>query len=177
MLKPSFLSNEYLVSDKGYILRKDGKSKLKGFPNHRGYLIYHLMVNGKNIAIAGHTLVARAFCDGYKEGFEVNHKNGIKNDNRAKNLEWVTRSENTLHAYHVLRHAKPVNMKKVSCYDVITKRIIKTYNSSVETARELKISPSIISFIARGMNTKGKIVKNFVYRGYLWKYGNDEHYS
>lgn len=49
-----------------------------------------------------HRLVAMAFCEGYAPDLCVNHKNGVRGDNRAENLEWVTLSENIKHAYRVL---------------------------------------------------------------------------
>lgn len=51
--------------------------------------------NTKNI----HRLVWEAFHGAIPPGFEVNHRNGDKTDNRLENLELVTRSENMAHAY------------------------------------------------------------------------------
>lgn len=46
-----------------------------------------------------HRLVAKAFIPNPKDKVYINHKNGIKDDNRIGNLEWVTASENDLHAF------------------------------------------------------------------------------
>lgn len=45
-----------------------------------------------------HRLVASAFVDGYREGYQVNHIDGNKDNNCADNLEWVSGSENIIHA-------------------------------------------------------------------------------
>lgn len=46
-----------------------------------------------------HSLVWSVFVGPVPDGFELNHKNGRKTDNRLVNLEVVTRSENIKHAY------------------------------------------------------------------------------
>jgi hypothetical protein len=48
-----------------------------------------------------HQLVAEAFLGRCPDGQEVNHKNGVKTDNHASNLEYVTRSENAKHAFRI----------------------------------------------------------------------------
>ena len=64
-----------------------------------GYLRASIYISGKQRYFMVHRLVASAFIPNPNEKPEVNHKNGVKDDNRLENLEWVTTSENQKHAY------------------------------------------------------------------------------
>jgi len=44
-------------------------------------------------------VVAITWCDGYKEGLTVNHKDGNPINNRADNLEWITLADNIRHGF------------------------------------------------------------------------------
>jgi hypothetical protein len=46
-----------------------------------------------------HRIVAEAFLGPCPHKWEVDHKNGIKTDNRVENLEYVTSSENTRRSF------------------------------------------------------------------------------
>ena len=96
----------YMVSDQGRLIAvpTDGRDGVTMAPRiSNGYIKATLSRNGEPESVGMHRLVARAFCPGYRAGLEVNHKNGDKADNRAENLEWVTRSENELHKSRVLK--------------------------------------------------------------------------
>jgi hypothetical protein len=71
---------------------------LRSFPTLRGYLSLTIYKNGERITRSVHRLVAEAFLGGPHPGFDVNHIDGDKTNNRIENLEWCTREENVQHA-------------------------------------------------------------------------------
>ena len=87
---------------KGMIL-KNSMNKGKGYlrvslsDGHHNYTHYEV-----------HRLVALHFVPGYKEGLCVNHKNEIKTDNRAENLEWCTYQYNLNYSDIIAWKRKPV---------------------------------------------------------------------
>lgn len=68
-----------------------------------GYLFTVVWTDGVKGYMPVHRAVAIAFHGPIPMGMEVNHKNGIRTDNRLANLEVVTHQQNMAHAFYVLQ--------------------------------------------------------------------------
>jgi hypothetical protein len=84
------------VSNMGRIQNRHGKIRKTNVANN-GY--ERVGFHGGQTTIAVHRLVARAFCEGYEDHLQVNHKDGNKLNNTAQNLEWISGSKNCKHAF------------------------------------------------------------------------------
>jgi hypothetical protein len=92
----------YSISSEGQIYREGSTNPLAQVENKvTGYLTCSLWKENKGYSVYPHILCATYYVanpDPLNKKW-VNHKNGDKTDPSSGNLEWVTRSENMLHAY------------------------------------------------------------------------------
>jgi hypothetical protein len=97
-------SGEVCGVDRFIKSKKSGSRKMKGktikpFICHNGYPKVNLSLKGSVRSFFVHRLVAEAFIGSKPDGdFQVNHKDGIKTNNNVENLEWISRSDNQIHA-------------------------------------------------------------------------------
>ena len=122
------------------IIGKNGNSyirkgqMLKPSPNNnkKGYLKVSLSDGNRNYThIEMQRLVALHFCEGYKPGLVVNHKDECVTNNRADNLEWCTYQYNLTYSDHVAWKRKPVYQ-----YD-LDGNFIKKFECGIQAEREL----------------------------------------
>jgi len=110
---------DYIITSEGKVISmKSGNRKiLKPAPNHAGYLIVNFYNEGIQKGYSVHRLVAENLIpNNTPEKNQVNHINGIRNDNRIENLEWCTASENIRHSFDILKR-KPTGEKHIICID------------------------------------------------------------
>lgn len=172
----------YMVSNIGRVKSLDRyidhpitkKTLLKGVMreidiNSDGYPLIRLCKNGMSVSRSVHRYVAEAFIPNPLNLPEVNHKNGVKTDNSVENLEWVTRSENQLHAYATGLKKPPTTnhtvCRGITATSLYDPTVIVNYNSINEVVGAGFSRICVYASISKRIRW---------HKGFVWSYSNAE---
>lgn len=145
----------YYISSLGRFKNKKGVIMKDYKPHHSGYI--YVRVNIKKYSL--HRLVALSFLENKENKPFVNHIDGNKINNNLNNLEWVTCSENNLHAHKV--GLSKGHKRKISQHDLEMNKI-QSFNTIKEASIQLDICySSIKAVLYKKQNTAG---------GFIFKY-------
>lgn len=127
----------YYVNSYGRVWSDKGKGRwLKPAPNSQGYLCVVLCRDGNTFTKRIHRLVAEAFVpnDDPETKDTVDHKDNDKLNNRADNLQWMSRGDN----------ARKGNQKPLMLFDTIS-GTVEQFDSQIDAAAFLGCSQPMMS--------------------------------
>ena len=87
------LDGNYEITADGKLFSIRSKKYLKPAKDKYGYLAFTVSINNARSTLKAHRLVAQAFIPNPLNKPTVNHRNGVRTDNRVENLEWATHKE------------------------------------------------------------------------------------
>ena len=139
----------YMCNKEGVVINAKTGGKIKPFLSNSGY--YFVILNGKSFFI--HRIVATLFVEKANPRFNtVNHKNEIKTDNRAENLEWCSVMYNV--------NYKGANKRnKENCFQNIVVKAIKDnettiYDSIAAASRATGVGINTIRYCISGVQKR-----------------------
>ena len=136
-----YQTNGHPLSYKGHIMKQTLA--------RNGYYVVNLRNGTKPHALTVHRLVAETFIPNVNDFPTVNHIDGNKQNNHVSNLEWVSYSDNNIHALvHSLR--KPKKGVPVIQYDK-DGNFVAMYKSSVEASNSTGYNVCSISHCLNGI--------------------------
>lgn len=147
----------YEISSLGEVKNTHRGTVVRPVLTRKGYERVGLWKNNKGKIESVHKLVMEAFVGACPKGLQINHKNGVKTDNRLSNLEYVTQSENMLHAYNSGLNKK----RKRAIQLTLSGEKVKTFESLISAEIE-GFKRDQISLCCSG--------KRKTHRGFRWQY-------
>jgi len=119
---------KYEVSNTGLVRSVKNLRLLKGSRSSTGYVVVYvgrMSATGNRARTSVHRLVLASFV-GPANGLHANHINGIRNDNRIENLEWVTPRENMRHS--IIRAPRNVGLSPIASPPIETIERVEKYS-------------------------------------------------
>ena len=171
-----YRETNYEVSNLGQVRNKETKEiksqtqKLNG-KRENDYKYVSLTINSEKCKKSVHRMDAECFIENPDNLPEVNHKNGIRYDNRVENLEWCSREENYQDAIRrgSNNERKPVKGTLIGAIQVVHFQSLWQAAKYIKTSKELKSSIDTICW-GINQNIKGKARSAY---GYVWEYVKD----
>jgi len=166
-----FTTSSVLINNCGVLIKPENGEPFHTHITKKGYVNTRLRVDGEYRVGVVHRLVAMLFVevpdrhrDKSLEDLQVNHIDGIKTNNYYKNLEWVTGTENMLHARESGLFSNDV---PVLSRDIRTNEVVR-YRSISECARQVLADPSVLAAHLRSVSW-GRVTKDWM----VFKYDDD----
>lgn len=143
---------DYMVSSDGkvYSLKRGKMKEMKPWVSKGGYLYAVLCSNGRHVTKSIHRLVARAFISNPDNLPEVNHKDEVKSNNCAGNLEWCTSEYNNNFGSRGERVVKALINHPAKSTPVVCVETGEVYPSVREAERQTGVDDSSISSCLNG---------------------------
>lgn len=153
-MKPILSCPGYSATISGRIWSTKTNKFLHRYLSPYGYFLVSLYLD-KKITKRVNRLILEAFKGSCPKGLECCHNNGVRTDNRLKNLRWDTRSNNAKdavkHGTHVNNSGENCGTAKLTKQDV--RLIRKLYESKkfnqYQLANKFNVNQSNISYIIR----------------------------
>lgn len=165
----------YSISSLGRVYSHHTDKVRKTKINNSGYEMVSLFKDGKEKTNLVHRMVAREFCEGYKEELDVNHIDANRLNNVSGNLEWLTRKQNirdsmrrgthSVKEAHAVAHLK--RRRKVT-QKTLSGDIVNSYESVRAAAKALGegYGENYLSACARGVTPTAY--------GFMWEYEDEK---
>ena len=150
----------YLISRNGKVYSLKSKRIMKHCIQG-GYANVKIRKDNQNNSFGVHRLVAYVFIPNPENKLIVNHINSDRSDNRVENLEWVTHSENNLHASSMGRS----NARAIVQLDM-KENFIRSFKSIIEASTEYNLDPSSVVKCCKGKRKNAG--------GYKWMYKDED---